>query len=384
MSLLSTSSRLQELGLTPFFHQSLLSWFSELAADASRFAAGRVVCQRRVEYEVQAAEGMLRATLSGRLSHTLSGDARPAVGDWVIVERAVPVGRICHVLERQSILRRRSTDGPRAFGGTSEAQALAANVDLCLIVCALSSDDTNRHAARRGLNARRLERYLLLARECRIPALVVVNKADLSSRGSEAVEELSRDLCGIDTELVSAETGEGLPKLRARIAPGSTVVLLGSSGVGKSSLVNRLLGREVQRTAAIREQDVRGRHTTTERELLLLPGGGILIDTPGMRGLALSAGDESDFDGTGFSDIDELASRCRFRDCGHGDEPGCAVLSAVEDGTLSAARLEHARKLQRELLHQRSRVEARLRSEQKRTIRALSRAKRKVKQRVRE
>jgi ribosome biogenesis GTPase len=373
---ISFSPELDELGLTPFFRQQFLARLSG-APPEPPLLAGRIVCERRGEYDVATGTSTLRAVLRGRLTHTLASDEHPAVGDWVVVEPAEPVGRIHQLLERQSVLRRVGVDG------SSRAQTLAANVDVCFVVCALAPDEAGRHVLRRSLNARRVERYLALARESRVPAVVVVNKADLASEPERAVLDLEAALLGAETLLVSAESGRGLEDLRARLAPGVTGVLLGSSGVGKSSLTNRLLGQEALRTATIREDDARGRHTTTERQLELLPGGGLLIDTPGMRELALWADADATLEGSGFDDLDELASRCRFSDCRHETEPGCAVRAALTGGTLSPERLEHARKLDRERAHQLARTDARLRSEAKkrwrtvaRDVRALMKAKR--------
>jgi ribosome biogenesis GTPase len=375
MSFPTIFSELETLGLTPFFRQQLLARFAEWESEPLPHA-GRIVCERRGEYDVLTAERALRAALSGRLSHESSSEARPAVGDWVVVEPADPVGRIHAVLERQSVLRRLGVDG------SSRAQTLAANVDVCFVVCALSRDDADRHAARRALNPRRIERYLAVVRDARVPALVVVNKADLAGEPERWLEGLARELSGVETLLVSAESGRGLEALRERVSRAGTAVLLGSSGVGKSSLMNRLLERSVLRTAEVREDDARGRHTTTERELHVLPGGGMLIDTPGMRELGLWVEADTDAEGTGFADVDELAAGCRFGDCKHQNEPGCAVRVALEDGTLSAARLEHARKLERERLFQRSRGDARLRREtnqKQRTISRFARARMKAK-----
>jgi ribosome biogenesis GTPase len=362
MSSFRISPELAELGFKPFFLQEALAWEERARADFALPA--RIVCERRGEYDVLGEGDVRRAKLSGRLEHELSSEERPAVGDWVLVEPAMPVSRVLQVLERQNVLRRRNVDG------SSHGQALAANVDVCFVVAALAPDDADKHTVRRGLNVRRIERYLVVARESRIPAVIVLNKADLSSAAVDAVAELKGTLRSVDVELVSALDGRGIERIRRRIDPGATAVLLGSSGVGKSTLANRLVGREVQRTFAVREDDARGRHTTTERELLPLPGGGLLIDTPGMRELALWADAASDGADLGFSDIDELARECRFRDCTHRGEPGCAVLAAVDAGTLPSARLESARKLEGELRHQRARTDARFRSEQRKHYRA--------------
>lgn len=359
----SISPTLQELGLSPFFLQQL----HDITQEGDGGELGRIACERRGEYEVITAAGMLRASLSGRLEHTLGDDDRPTVGDWVWVERAEPVGRVRQILERQSVLRRVVVDG------TSRAQNLAANVDLCCVVAALSDGDENTR--RRALNPRRIERYLLTAKNSRIPALVLVNKADIVS--AEEAEAAVAELASLRTPvlLVSARNGQGLAELAAELGAGQSAVLLGSSGVGKSTLVNALLGYEQQRTHAERADDSRGRHTTTERQLLRLANGALLIDTPGMRELALWADDDTDSDNT-FEDVTALAQDCRFRDCRHEGEPGCAVLAAIEAGTLSRERLEHARKLERELLHQRRRVDVRLQQAETNRWKSIARANR--------
>lgn len=348
-----STPELRELGLTAFFLQQL----GLLAHDGHQL--GRIACERRGEYEVITSSAVRRASLSGRLEHGLRDEDFPTVGDWVVIEPADPVSRIQRVLERQSVLRRTGVDG------SSRAQNLAANVDLCCVVAALSEGD--RHARARAFNPRRIERYLLTARQSRIPALVLVNKADLVTPdvAAAALRELAEALPGCRALLVSAHSGQGLHELREELTAGSSAVLLGSSGVGKSTLVNALVGHDAQRTSAERVEDTRGRHTTTERQLLKLEGGALLIDTPGMRELALwadAAGEHGNFD-----DIDALASTCRFRDCKHQGEPGCAVVAAVEAGTLPAERLAHVHKLERELLYQRARVEVRLRTAQHQT-----------------
>lgn len=275
MSSFRISSELAERGFKPSFLQEALEWEERVGAAVA--VPARIVCERRGEVDVLGEGDVRRAKLSGRLEHELSSEERPAVGDWVLVEPALPVARIVHVLTRQNLLRRRNVDG------SSHGQALAANVDVCFVVSALAPDGADKHTTRRGLNVRRLERYLVVARESRIPAVVVINKADLSSTAEGAVADVHDTLRDVDVVLVSALDGRGVERIRGRVDPGATAVLLGSSGVGKSSLANRLLGREVQRTGAVRVEDARGRHTTTEREVIQLPGGGLLIDTPGMR-----------------------------------------------------------------------------------------------------
>lgn len=354
MSFFPISPELVELGLTPFFVQQLHALGEQ---DHSNRELARIVCERRGEYEVLSEHGGWRVALSGRLEHELADDLRPAVGDWVVVERGDPLGRVHHLLERQNALCRRGV-----LQG-SRAQTLAANVDLCCVVSALTAQDLDRHAQRRALNPKRIERYLLTARASRIPALVLINKADLlpQALAEQRLAELGQRLPGARLLLVSAHTGQGLSELKSELASGSSAALLGSSGVGKSSIVNALLGTEELRIGAERSDDTRGRHTTTERHLLQLPSGGLLVDTPGMRELSLWADADSDVSDTSFDDIEELARGCHFRDCRHQAEPGCAVLAAVETGQLSRERLDHAHKLERELLHQQARVDARLR-----------------------
>jgi len=217
---------------------------------------------------------------------------------------------------------------------------------------------------------------LRTAHDSRIEALVVINKADLvrKERATDLASALERELPGADIVLVSARDPEGLRPISERLSAGVTAVLLGSSGVGKSSIVNGLLGRETARVGATREQDARGRHTTTARELLPLPTGGILIDTPGMRELALWADAGTDASSTGFADLDALSAGCRFSDCAHRGEPGCAVETAVENGVLSAERVLHARKLERELQFQRTRADARLQGDAVKQRKVMARA----------
>lgn len=367
MAEFEAAPELIELGLTPFFAQQFAARFGDFNGDG-QLLAGRVATERRGEYYVKTAAGTLRAALTGRLVHDLEADERPAVGDWVLMVPAEPLGRVVSVLERQNLLRRREV------GTSSRAQTLAANVDVGFVVAALSADDAAVRTAHHALNPRRIERYLRLLHESQVPGVVVVNKSDLHPDADALLQTLREELKDAEVVLVSARTGAGVSALRERIDGHFTAVLLGSSGVGKSSLANQLLGEERLRTGAVREEDARGRHTTREREFVVLPGGGILIDTPGMRELALFAEGESELESSGFSEIDQIAERCRFRDCTHATEPGCAVQAALADGTLSPERVAHERALERELANQRERADARLRQERQKKSRSLAKA----------
>ena len=274
-----------------------------------------------------------------------------AVGDWI----AVADGSIGPVLPRRSAIVR------NAAGRATRLQTLAANVDLALIVTSLGPD----------IETRRLERYLVTIWETGASPEIVLTKADRLDDASNAVAEIESVSPGVPVHVVSARTGQGCDELRARIGPGMTAVLLGSSGVGKSTLVNRFAGVERMDTGETREDDDEGRHTTTHRQLILLPGGGIVIDTPGLRELQL-AESAAGFDAT-FTDVEELAASCRFSDCEHVSEPGCAVLAAVEDGTLAPERLDSWRKLQRELHAIALRNDHLLRKEETRRWKLLSR-----------
>lgn len=274
------------------------------------------------------------AELSGRLRHELVDHERPTVGDWVaIADGARPDDRavIHHVLPRRTVLIR------RAAGNRGERQAVAANVDTFAIVT----------SGNRDASPRRLERYLSAIAESGAAPVVVLNKVDLCTPAERdaTLTRLARAALDVPILSTSATHDEGIEGLRALIAPGRTLALIGMSGVGKSSLINRLLGVELQPVLPIDEND-RGRHTTTRRELLPMPGGGLLIDSPGMRVFGL-ADDEGGLTST-FADVEALADACRFRDCTHAAEPGCAVVAAVDDGTLDAARLRAFHKLTRE------------------------------------
>jgi ribosome biogenesis GTPase len=286
------------------------------------------------------------AVIAGRLRNDALGPADlPAVGDWVAVAPGAGTGSgpavISAVLPRRSVFGRSNSDASRRDGARSvDEQVLAANVDVAFVVTGLDGD----------FNLRRLERYLAVAWSGGTTPVILLNKADLAADPAGYRLAAGAVAPGVEVRPISALTGDGVADLvAAHLVAGRTAVVLGSSGAGKSTLVNTLLGREHLRTAAVREDDARGRHTTTHRELVRLPGGALLIDTPGIRSLGV-AGAADGIDAA-FADIAELAEGCRFRDCRHDGEPGCAVTAAVADGTLDARRFQSHRKLEREAAH---------------------------------
>jgi len=321
-------------------------------------APARITRQDRDRYEVAGEAGSGAAVVSGRFRHEAASSAAfPAVGDWVALAPGDPA--VIHaVLPRTSVFSR------RAPGERVEEQVVAANVGVAFLICGLDDD----------FNVRRLERYITAVYESGAAPVVVLNKADVCPDIAERVAEAQGAAPGEPVHVVSAHTGEGLDELASYLTPGRTVALLGMSGVGKSSLVNAFLGEDRQRTSAVREDDSRGRHTTTHRELIPLRSGAILLDTPGMRTLALWT-DEAGVDAS-FGEIEALAAACRFRDCAHDHEPGCAVLGGLASGELSEERYESWRKLQREAVALAARHDVKLRLEQKRKWRAITKANR--------
>lgn len=263
-----------------------------------------------------------------------------AVGDWVVLAEDEEAPRVAAVLARLTELKR---------GATAEEgreQLVAANLDVVFVVAAFAPTSK---LEKRSLNPRRVERYVAAIRGGGAEPVVVLNKVDLTERPPGELEDLARELAtrlgDVDVVCTSAKSGQGLDELRRRLGSGETVAFVGMSGVGKSSLVNALLGEEALEVGAVREGDARGRHTTTRRELLILPGGALVVDTPGMRQFAVL--DEAGVR-AGFEDIERLAADCYFNDCGHDTEPECAVLSAVEEGELAAERLENYRAMHRD------------------------------------
>ena len=317
-----------------------LGWNDDFAAhfDACRtegLVPARVVAQRGLN-RVSTGDAEYYADLAGRLRHELEGPGGsagyPAVGDWVAFRPPTGEGRgLIH-----AILPRRSKFSRKVSGNRTEEQVVAANVDTLFLVSGLDGD----------FNPRRIERYLTAAWDSGARPVVILNKLDRCADPDRCLLEARAVSMGVPVHRVSAKTGEGCEALREYLRAGETVSLLGSSGVGKSTLINRLLGREAQRTGDVRDGDDRGRHTTTHRELLPLPQGGLLIDTPGLREVQLWEGDQGIE--SAFEDIEELAESCRFSDCRHQGEPGCAVAEAVVRGDLAPERLESYHKLQSE------------------------------------
>lgn len=343
---------------------SRLGWNDRLdealaAHGAGRLVPGRVVLEHTHIYRVMTEAGESLARVSGRLRHQASNRADfPAVGDWVVLESPEQGGdaRIVAVLPRQSRFSR------RAAGDATEEQVVAANIDTVFLVAGLDGD----------FNPRRIERYLFVASESGAAPVIVLNKADVAE-GVDAMADATRALAGsTPVHAVSCRVPGAVDVLKQYLGPGQTGALLGSSGVGKSTIVNRLIGHDLLRTQDVRESDSRGRHTSTTRQLVLLPESGVLIDTPGMRELQLWDSGET-MSGT-FGDIEALADRCRFRDCRHRQEPGCAVRAAIGAGEVPAGRLESYLKLQDEQAHQARQMDQRAQIEEKRRSKTAAKA----------
>src|SRR6266481_3530817 len=327
-------------------------WNSYFESEFSRFASAgrepaRVALSDRERFVVWSESGEREATVAGRLRY--ESDDWPTVGDWVALEAGT---RISAVLPRQSVFSRKEA------GAVTREQVLAANIDVLFVVTGLDGD----------FNLRRTERYLLLAWESGAKPVVVLNKADLCANATQAAADVQALASGAPVAVISALEGWGVPEVEVHLSAGQTAAVTGSSGAGKSTLVNRLLGHERQRVQEVRADDSRGRHTTVRRELFLAPAGWLLIDTPGLRELQLWATPASV--DLAFDDIADLAAQCRFRDCRHEGEPGCAVATSGID----ESRLASYAKLQRELAHLDRKVDQRAAQDEKRRIKRIHRA----------
>jgi ribosome biogenesis GTPase len=354
--------RLEEFGWNSIYQDLFQKdWETHKGALSERLRGlaiepGRVRLARQAGCVLFTARGEVEATVAGRLSQ--AGERRPVVGDWVAFswqQRRV-----------EAVLTRRTEIARRRPGAKAELQVLAANVDLLLVVTAFGRD----------FKLGRLERYLLLARQSGAAPVVVLNKLDECLDPAAALRQVRPVAGDAPVVLMSALDAIGLEDLLRLIEPAQTAALVGSSGVGKSTIINRLLGEERQLVRELGDANRRGRHTTTDRELFVLPGGQLLIDSPGLRELQLWAGPESTV--SGFLDIDELAGECRFRDCRHQGEPSCAVAAAVERGDIDARRLENYQKIGRELRRLELKVDDQAAYEERRRMKRLHRQYRKI------
>src|SRR5258705_1697072 len=337
------------------------SWeaaFSPFAAEGIRPA--RVVAVHRETAIGRGGSGGRPAGVSGAFRfEALARVDFPAVGDWVVLGADDVVRAI---LPRRSVFKRMAADSSRRGTSLDDEQIMASNIDVALLFAGLDND----------FNLRRIERYLAIAMSSQIPPVVVLNKADLADDVDGRLVAVDAIAPGVATVAVSARWGQGLDELRAHLLPGTTAAILGSSGVGKSTLVNALLGEERQATGEVRDSDSRGRHTTTHRELFELPGGALLVDTPGIRALEVLGADEGVE--TAFDDVIDIAATCRFNDCRHESEPGCAVRAALADGNLTAERLASHRKMERELARAAREGDPRARAEYRRTWKVISKS----------
>jgi ribosome biogenesis GTPase len=319
---------LKALGWNDFFQKEFESVLEP------GLTVGRIAIENKQQYLIYTQQGELRGEVSGKLLYeAMSSADLPKVGDWVVISAMEAEGKaIIH-----SILPRKSKFSRKVVGKKTDEQITAANIDIVFIVQGLDSN----------FNLRRLERYLVMAYESGARLVIILNKTDLCGDYETKIAKVEQIAFDVPILGMSAKTGYGIEKMREFIKEGLTFAFIGSSGVGKSTIINKLLGQEILKIREVRQKDSKGRHTTAKREMIVLPQGGVLIDTPGMREMQLWSASEG-LRGT-FADIEELAEKCRFSDCSHTQEKGCAVLAAVGAGEISEERYNSYMKLQREL-----------------------------------
>ncbi|MEH6941549.1 ribosome small subunit-dependent GTPase A [Bacillus sp. JJ722] len=309
--------------------------FSQEATMYDGLYIARVSSQHKDLYKVICENGEIQAKISGKMSYVAEQSVDyPAVGDWVMIDRTTNDDGnaiIHHFLRRKSIFER------KAAGTSNQSQIVATNIDIIFIAMSLNND----------FNLRRLERYLSVAWDSMATPVVVLTKSDICEDVSAKLSEVSTVAIDVDVIVTSSISEDGYNKVMDYMTSGKTAAFIGSSGVGKSTLINRLMGKDVLATSDIREDD-KGRHTTTHRQLLIIPNGGVVIDTPGMRELQIESANLTD----SFNDIEEYAANCRFNDCSHESEPNCSVKAAIEDGLLTPKRLANYKKLQKEAKYQ--------------------------------
>ncbi len=315
------------------------------------FLPARVIESNRLIYKLVSEKGVLSGKLSGRFCHNCNSKADyPTVGDWIAYKPTFQKGFV----PLQGILCRRSKFSRKVAGDESDEQVVASNIDTIFIVSGLDRD----------YNIRRLERYVTLAAESQADYALILNKADLCDDIDKVLAEIHGLFPDIPVYSISALENSGLQQLEPHLIAGKTVVFLGSSGVGKTTIINRLLGEDRLKTGPVRTQDSRGRHVTTSKNIILLPSGGLVIDTPGLREIQLLASGEGLT--SAFSEIEEYAQGCKYKACTHTTEPKCAVQKAVGDGTIAVKRLENYQKMQKEIAYNMSRYDVVERNKRKR------------------